>query len=86
MLFRNSLRMIFSRKANELISIAFLSNGKDLYSPRLNNEDSIPGMGHEIRAHIGPFNNITWRFKGEVFDIDALIRHYLSEFIKISAG
>ena len=85
MLFRNSLRMIFGRKANDLISIGFLSNGKEFFSPRLNNQDSLRGETHEIRAHVGPFNNISWRFGGEIVDLDALVRHYLSEFIRLSS-
>lgn len=86
MLFRNSLRLIFSRKANDLISIGFLSSGKDLFAARLSDSEIQGGQhAHEIRAHIGPFNNITWRFAGEVVQIDSLVRHYLSEFIKQSA-
>lgn len=86
MLFRNSLRLIFSRKANDLISIGFLSSGKDLFAARLSDSDTHGAPhAHEIRAHIGPFNNITWRFAGEIVEIDSLVRHYLSEFIKQSA-
>lgn len=86
MLFRNSLRLIFSRKSTNLISIGLLVNGKDLYAPRM------PGQGdsdnfscHEIVAHVGAFNKISWRFQGEVVDTSAMVRHYLEEFIKNSA-
>lgn len=85
MLFRNALRLVFSRRANDLISISFLSNGKEIFSPRLRNEDSIQNNAHEIKAHIGPFNDISWKFRGEEFDRDALVRHYLSEFIRLSS-
>lgn len=86
MLFRNSLRLIFARKANDLISIAFISNGKDLLAPRLQIEDRFGNEGvHEIRAHLGPFNKITWRFQGEIVDMNAMVKHYLTEFIKQSA-
>ncbi len=86
MLFRNSLRLIFARKTNDLITIGFLSNGKDLFSARLRPDDPM-GQGnlHEISAHLGPFNKITWKFHGEEVEIDALVRHYISEFIKQSA-
>ena len=40
---------------------------------------------HEIRAHVGSFNKISWRFNNEDVDIDALAKHYLAEFIKLSA-
>ena len=86
MLFRNSLRLIFARKANDLISIGFLSNGKDLFAARMNQSESFgASTTHEIKAHLGPFNNISWRIQGEIVDIDALVRHYLAEFIKNSA-
>lgn len=86
MLFRNSLRLIFARKANDLISIAFITNGKDLLAPRLRADDAFGSEGiHEVRAHLGPFNKITWRFQGEPVDMEAMVKHYLTEFIKQSA-
>lgn len=85
MLFRNSLRLVFSRKANDLITVGFLSNGKNFYTPRLGASGPADGEVHEIRAHLGPFNNITWKFQGEDIDLEAMIRHYLSEFIRNSA-
>lgn len=85
MLFRNSLKLIVARKANGLISLGLLSNSGGLFSPRLNMETpSTPGA-HEIRAHIGPFNTFTWKFQGENLNIDSLVKHYLTEFIKHSA-
>ena len=86
MLFRNSLRLIFARKANDVVSIGFLANGKDIYGARLSFNDQFGSTTiHEIRAHMGPFNKITWRFNNEVVDLDALVRHYLTEFIVNSA-
>ena len=86
MLFRNSLRLVISRKSLDLIHIGFLNNGQELYSARLHFHDDVPESApHEIRAHIGPFNKITWRFAGEPVDVDSLVKHYLSEFIRISA-
>ena len=82
MLFRNSLRLIFARKANDVISIGFLANGKDIYGARLSFNDQFGSTNiHEIRAHLGAFNKISWRFNNEVVDMDALVRHYLTEFI-----
>ena len=86
MLFRNGIRLIFARKANDLISIGFISGGKDFFGPRLSKNETIgaPPL-HEIKAHIGPFNQISWRFKGEIVSLAPMIKHYLSEFIRISA-
>ncbi len=84
MLFRSALRLIFSRKSDDLITISFLRGGLDLLAGKMR---SINGENayHEIRAHIGPFNKITWRFDGEEVDLDALVKHYLSEVIRNSA-
>jgi hypothetical protein len=86
MLFRNSLRLVFARKANDIISIGFLANGKDIYGARLSfNEQFGSTTIHEIKAHMGPFNKITWRFNNEEIDFEAMVRHYLTEFIVNSA-
>ncbi len=85
MLFRNSLRLIVARKANDLITIGFLSSEGGLYSARLSGHHQPSNAPHEIKAHLGPFNKITWRFMGEEVEIDAMIKHYLSEFIRKSA-
>ncbi|OUR93101.1 hypothetical protein A9Q84_21600 [Halobacteriovorax marinus] len=86
MLFRNSLRLVVARKAADLITIGFLANGKEVFTARLRSTDSTGSQGvHEVRAHLGPFNNISWRFNGEIVEVEALVRHYLSEFIRNSA-
>lgn len=92
MIFRNSLRLILARKATDLITIGFLSSNGELYCARsteasrgLTKNLDFGGGPHEIRAHIGPFNKITWRFDGEIVEIDPLVKYYLSEFIRNSA-
>ncbi len=71
MLFRNSLRLIFTRISNDKIIIKFMITGKE---PINNNT-------YEINASLGAFNKVSWSFQGEPIDIDSLIKHYLSEFI-----
>lgn len=86
MVFRNSLRLIFARKAHDLISIGFLSTSGNLMAPRLNAKEApMQNTTHEVKANLGPFNNITWRFMGEPIEINSLVRHYISEFIAASA-
>ena len=86
MIFRNSLRLIFSRKASDLIVISLLANGKDIFAPRLNESNGQSNISHhEICASIGPFNSIKWKFQGEEVIIKSMVRHYLEEFIKTSA-
>ena len=86
MLFRNSLRLIIARKAQDLISIGFLSTSGTVFAPRINGKAPMQqGTSHEIKAHIGVFNKITWNFSGEPVHMDAMVKHYLSEFIRNSA-
>ena len=65
MLFRNALKLVVARKANDVISIGFLSNAGGLFSARLNSDAPAINTVHEIQAQIGPFGEVNWRFKGE---------------------
>jgi hypothetical protein len=85
MLFRHSLRLVFSRKSNDVISIGFLTSGGGMVSPRLSAHESMQLSTHEIKAHVGPFNDVTWRFQGEIVNLQSLVKFYLSEFIRNSA-
>lgn len=85
MIFRNSLRLIFARRSDDLINIGFLANGKDIFGARNGMNESSQANIHEIRAHIGAFNKITWKYNNQDVDIDALAKHYMTEFIKLSA-
>lgn len=85
MLFRNSLRLIVARKAHDIITIGFLSTEGGLYSARLNMMHEAHHAPHEVKAHLGAFNRITWKFMGEDVDADTMVRHYLSEFLRKSA-
>lgn len=84
-LFRNSLKLIVARRAPDVVSIGFLNNSGGLFSPRMPNEAHSVQQIHEIKAHVGPFNNITWRFQGEVIETESLVKYYLTEFIKNSS-
>ena len=86
MLFRNTLKLIVARRGADVISVGFLSNSGGLFAPRVPGEQSV-GMPsiHEIKAHVGPFNHVTWRYQGEEVDVEAIVRFYLAEFIRNSA-
>lgn len=85
MLFRNSLKLVVARRIADVITIGFLSNSGGLFAARLNFEAGSTNQIHEIKANVGPFNNISWKFQGENVNLDALVKHYLTEFIKHSA-
>lgn len=84
-LFRNSLKLIVARRAPDVVSIGFLSSNGGLFSARLANENQSVHAIHELKAHVGPFNTISWRFQDEVIDVEALVKYYLTEFIKNSS-
>ncbi|MBT3981303.1 MAG: hypothetical protein HOE90_08105 [Bacteriovoracaceae bacterium] len=85
MLYRNSLKLVVARRSVDLISVGFLSNAGGLFSARLNMNTPAQNIAHEIKAHIGAFNEITWRFQGEEVAVDSMVKHYLTEFIQHSA-
>jgi len=85
MLFRNSLRLVVARKSIDLISIGFLTSAGELFPARIQPNSPTQNAPHEIKAHIGAFNNVSWRFQGEVVEPEALVKHYLQEFIRSSA-
>lgn len=89
MLFRNSLRLVLARRSNDVITIGLLSGSKDIISPRLpdtlNRKSASISEGHELKAHLGPFNKISWKFQGEDIDVEVMVRFYITEFIRNSS-
>jgi len=91
MLFRHSLRLVLSRSTVDTISIAYLSPTGVYYRPRLHlfeqglNTPFQSEGAHQLKANVGPFGKIYWKFMGEDVDQEALVKHYLSEFIRNSA-
>ncbi len=86
MLFRNSLKLVVAHKELDVISIGFLSQSGQLFSPRTQvSESSIPQQMFELKAHVGPFHKINWLYQGEAVEIESLVKYYLSDFIRFSA-
>ncbi len=84
MLFRHSLKLIVTRKSSDSIHIGILSNGRtSLYANDA--PEAIRDFFHEIKAHVGPFNEVSFRYNGEVINVASLVRYYLTEFIRQSA-
>ncbi len=86
MLFRNTLKLIVSRRSPDLITIGFLSTHGGLFSSRPSGDPSpMTTTMHELKAHVGPFDQVTWRYQGELVEVEAIVRFYLTEFIRHSA-
>jgi hypothetical protein len=73
-LFRNSLKLIISRKNADVIGIGLF----------LGNTPTDQRYSHELKAHVGPFKKISWQIHGEDVDAQSLVQEYLTEFIKQS--
>jgi hypothetical protein len=86
MLYRNALKLIVARRSNDRISLGFLTTAGGVYSARTNpGLSSVTNHAHEVKAHVGPFKEVSWRFEGDSVNVDSLVKHYLTEFTKLSA-
>lgn len=88
LLYRNSLKFIVARKSIDIIGLNFLSNAGGSFGARMsdyNHEHKAKLGGDEIKAHLGPFNEVSWYYANQVVKIDSLVKHYLTEFVRHSA-
>lgn len=85
MLFRNSLKLIVSRKSPDLITVGFMTNSGGFFPTKTNSFSEPTQSIHEIRAHVGAFNEIQWTFQGEKINVISLVKYYLTEFIRLSS-
>lgn len=89
MLFRNGFKMIFSLKNPGTISIRFNFIGTN-FIPTQGLSDSNQSSTNIIDEHLleakwGPFGEIHWTYQGQNLNLEYMVRHYLSLFIKESA-
>ncbi len=75
MLFRNGLKLLFSKKSFNCLSIQYLDQDKQLEK----------NSYQEILLQLGPFEQLQWTYQGQAFQKEALVRYYLSHFVKKSA-
>lgn len=89
MLFRNGFKMIFSLKHAGLVSIRFNFIGPSAMSspiPTMMTSNPTNLMEeHNIEARKGAFNELNWTFRDQPIKIDALVRYYLSMFLRESS-
>ena len=77
MLFRNSLRLVFSRKSNDRIIVGFMIYGKEISTAKASDQKNF----YEVRGKMGAFNQINWYFENEAIDVNSLLKYFISEFI-----
>jgi hypothetical protein len=98
LLFRNSLKLVITFSKPGQIEISFHSISGGLFAPHKmpekNKRLGIPRPPGEIEVEsgdfvdieLGPFNEALWNFKGHQVTPTAVVRFYLTEFIKNSAS
>jgi hypothetical protein len=84
--------LIFTRKDPSLIEIGIFGHSplqKQNHSSFLITPSQIgkEHQGHivELKAFIGPFQNVAWTYGGDIVEVDTVVKYMLSEFIKNSA-
>ncbi len=86
MLFRNGFKLIFTMREPGHIGIIFSFLATSFIG--LNKTQETPSTTLQedtIDAQIGPFLKTNWTYQGQPFQIDQMVRYYLTRFIKESA-
>jgi len=84
MVFRNTLKLIFSFDKPGEVSINFINVRGGLVEEKMNKDDL--KNGDVIKATLGPFNEGVWQFKDHRVFPHQLVRYYMTEFIKNSVS
>lgn len=91
MLFRNGFKMIFSLQAPGQISIKFNFIGAQfMASPQAAQEAAVQVSKNlmdeqMVEAKWGPFGEVIWTFQNQPININYMVRHYMTLFVKESA-
>ena len=83
MLFRNGYKLFFTMKRPGFIAVKTQHHGNDILSQQ---HESIDSIGHEdvIEARLGAFNEVIWTHQEQPINVEYLVRHYFSRFVKES--
>lgn len=83
MIYRKSLKMIFTRRAVDLISIQI--NRGNINIMDLSQHENIPENSHwEIQARIGEFSQVEWLYRNQPFKLNDLVQFLLTLFVRSS--
>ncbi len=83
MVFRNGYKLFFALKKPGIISIKTHYHGNDLLSQQTEALDQI-GQEDLIEARMGAFNEVIWTFQEQPINVEHLVKHYFSRFVKQS--
>ena len=85
MVFRNSLKLIFSAQRPGVIQISFNAHtGAFFTSANVTPSGSAEQIGDVIHAQLGPFNEAIWTYQGRPVNTKEMIRYFTTRFIQNS--
>lgn len=82
MIFRNSLKLLFSQKKPGEIGINFLTIKNGMIEEQRSKENTKDG--EILKASIGPFNEAHWFYREHNVNPRSLMKYYFIEFVKNS--
>jgi len=86
MVFRNSLKLIFSAQRPGAIQVSFnTSTGGFFTNAQLNSTSTAEQIGDVINAQLGPFNEAIWTYQGRKINTQEMVKYYLTRFIQNSS-
>ncbi len=86
MVFRNSLKLIFSAQRPGAIQISFnTSTGGFFTNTQLNSTSTADQIGDVINAQLGPFNEAIWTYQGRKINTQEMVKYYMTRFIQNSS-
>jgi len=86
MVFRNSLKLIFSAQRPGAVQVSFNSHSGGFYTTaQLNPTASAEQTGDIIHAQLGPFNEAVWTYQGRKISSHEMVRYFLTRFIQNSS-
>lgn len=82
MVFRNSLKLIFSMQRPGIIQISYnVSTGGFFTNSTISTAEQ---RGDLIHAQLGPFNETIWMYQGKKINTKEMIRFFISRFVQNS--
>ena len=86
MVFRNSLKLIFSAQRPGAIQISFnTSTGGFFTNTQLNSTSTADQIGDVINAQLGPFNEAIWTYQGRKINTQEMVKYYMTRFLQNSS-
>jgi len=87
MLYRNSLKLVFLRRAADLIQISLIPsslNGSGSLNIQQQSIDPVIDSMVELKAIMEHFETINWTYRGRSFSEEQLCKYFFTQFVRTS--